>query len=85
MINSTADKVSALTKALERKGFGDQALEVAVMFSELNEAVDRALPLGTAHLGLIFSGDERILDEREQFRAEYYNKVIKNKYEHLLF
>ena len=84
MINSTADKVSALIKALERRGLGDQALEVATKFSELDNVTDKMLPLETRHLKLILSCDERRPNCREQLRAQYYSRIIKPEYECLL-
>ena len=72
MINSTADRVTALCRALERKGFSDQSLEIATTFSELNELVDREFPFTTSHLLAIFQGDERVFKQREDYRKEFY-------------
>ena len=77
MINSTADKTTALIKALERKGLDEKALEVAKQFSELDEVVNRDIPLSATHLRAVFLGVEDIFNQREAYRRKLYDRFIK--------
>ena len=83
MINSTADKVSALTEALETKGLGEKAWEAVKKFSDLNDLVNRDMPLSTMHICAVFLGVGDIFNQREAYRRKLYDRFIK-PYEALL-
>ena len=73
---SIADKVMSLCLGLKQKGFIDMEIEVATLFSEINEAVERRRPVGQIG-GENMELGEHILVMREAHRAILYNILIK--------
>ena len=83
-----ADKVNTLNKRLIEAGFKDAALQVAIKFSKLNDKVEENTPPFT-QLGLkhpinfddpgtiaLLHRDLEVLDQREKYRENYFNKHI---------